>query len=288
MIDATERKETNAEYHADYTHYSHSMLEAYYDDPQAYRDIFVTKTRPPKPPTEAMTFGSAVHSWVLEGIPPNKLYGIVKPPLNPKTGKPYGTQTNAHANYMASLDPSREYLTKQQCVAVYRIRAQIEAHKRASRFLCAGGETEKVVRWTRDGGTKCRAKPDRVVPPTKFGGLRVIADVKTAADPTLEGFIRATINFGYHRQAAWYLDYFASDPDPTEFVFIVAGSDEPYDVYVHELEESFIETGRRENIELLRRIKESIKTDVWTRPEQREINTILEPRWYREIMEPEK
>lgn len=281
-------KETNAEYHADLSHYSHSMLEVYRKRPADFRDIYIDQSRKPDPPTEAMTFGSAAHAWVLEGLPPETQYGIIDPPVNPRTGKPFGASTQAYENYMLSLDPDREYITQQQCNAIHSIGVNVANHQKASLLLSVGGETEISVRWVRADGTKCKAKLDRVIPPEVYGDLRVVNDFKTAADPTEEGFQKATTKYGYHRQAAWYLDCYASDPTPTEFAFVVAGSDEPYDVYTHELDEDAIEVGRRENEELLRRIKHSIQTGVWTRPEQQKINTIELPRWYREIREPEE
>ena len=285
---AVEARETNAEYHADLSHYSHSMLESYIKNPGDFRDIYITGSRAPDPPTEPMQFGSAVHMAVLENVDIPEHYTILNPPINKKTGKPFGIQTKAYESFFQLLDPAGDYLTLQQCDAIQAINKNIHAHRDAMILLGVGGESEVAVRWIREDGTRCKAKFDRIVSPGVYGGVRLIPDLKTASDPTPDGFTKAIVKYGYHRQAAWYLDYFADDPIPTEFPFVVVGSSEPHDVYVHELDEYAIETGRRENAEILRRIKESKKTGVWTHPEQRQVNTISLPKFYREIQEPEE
>ncbi len=67
MITRTDpQQQSAAEYHADYSAVSNSMLSVFRQSRQRYRDRFVTRTMSPPGPTPAMRLGSLLHLRALE------------------------------------------------------------------------------------------------------------------------------------------------------------------------------------------------------------------------------
>jgi hypothetical protein len=90
-------------------------------------------------------------------------------------------------------------------------------------------------------GFMCKTRPD--VMPTEGGYL---ADVKTAASAHPDAFSRSVAHYGYHQQAAWYLDGVAAVTGERRprFYFIVVEKTPPFLVAVHQLDAEAIEWGR--------------------------------------------
>ena len=63
---SVDHKETNAEYHADLSHVSNSMLKVFAESPQKYYQMFVAKTMPKPEQTPSLLLGSVVHCLFLE------------------------------------------------------------------------------------------------------------------------------------------------------------------------------------------------------------------------------
>ena len=81
---------------------------------------------------------------------------------------------------------------------------------------------------------------------------KVIIDLKTTRDSSPESFRRSAYNYGYDRQAAFYLDGFKAD----EFWFLVIEKESPYRVGIYKASDEFIEGGRQKNQSLLKKYKE--------------------------------
>ena len=64
--------------------------------------------------------------------------------------------------------------------------------------------------------------------------------------------MRSSYKYGYHRQAAFYMDGFNAD----EFWFAVVEKEAPYRTGLYQASEEFINNGRREIGELLDRYRE--------------------------------
>jgi hypothetical protein len=75
----------------------------------------------------------------------------------------------------------------------------------AAAFDPAGGTPEQSIYWT-DPITKvtCRARPDWL--PNPGPGRLIVPDYKTARDVSRDGIAKAITTYGYHCQAAWYLE----------------------------------------------------------------------------------
>lgn len=108
----------------------------------------------------------------------------------------------------------------------------------------------EVVEVWENKGINCKGKADMVF--TDLDDKKIIIDLKTTRDSSLESFRRSAYNYGYDRQAAFYLDGFNAD----EFWFLVIEKESPYRVGIYQASEEFIEEGRQKNQNLLERYKE--------------------------------
>jgi hypothetical protein len=109
----------------------------------------------------------------------------------------------------------------------------------------------------------------------------ILVDYKTCASAEPGAFSRAAASFGYHMQAAWYLDIAADlDLNPRGFLFIAQEKEPPYLVSVVELVADALEVGRQRNRVALERFRDCTESGIWpgyTRDD--EITPIDLPRW---------
>ena len=94
-------------------------------------------------------------------------------------------------------------------------------------------------------------------------------------------------DFGYHVQAAWYLDMFnaASGEDRTRWGFIFQESEAPYEIAVVELDPEDIAAGRKWYLRALSQWCQSHKTGNFPSPWDDEIKVVSLPGWARKWAE---
>lgn len=170
-----------------------------------------------------------------------------------------------------------------------RVHAMADAlrkHPVAARLLdpSAGGQPEQTIIWRdEETGVWRRAMLDWL-PATYAGRRLVVPDYKTtvSADPT--GLDRTVANFGYHQQAAWYLDAVKAvglAPEPEfepAFVFIAQEKEPPYLVTVFQLDETALAVGAERNRRALERYRDCAASGFWP-GYTTDIPTISLPRW---------
>jgi hypothetical protein len=213
-------------------------------------------------------FGHAAHELVL-GVGG----GIVIVDADDwRTKDARAARDEARANGQAPI-LARDYST------VERMAAQIRAHPIATQLLNAGvGRAEQALVWL-DGDVWRRALVDWLPDPPKSGRL-IVSDYKTSPSADPRAFSKSVANFGYHQQAAWYLDGIHALCGVTDaaFVFIVQEKFAPYLVTVCELDPYALTIGQQRNrwaIDVYRRCRE---TGVW--PGYSENVELVElPRW---------
>ena len=93
----------------------------------------------------------------------------------------------------------------------------------------------------------------------------MIVDVKTTNDASPKAFLNTVIKYGYHRQAAIYIDGYneVTNGKVDAFFFLVVEKTPPYRVECYTLEDMFINYGREEFHRLLRLEKECRENDFW-------------------------
>ena len=122
-------------YFADKTRLNfHSLLD-FKRDPKAYREGFFDL----REETDAMKFGTALHALLLQG---EKVYkdevAAFVPPVNPKTGEPYGPTTNATKEARAAFESANKgktIITAAEAELIERLNNEFNFHPLAPSVL---------------------------------------------------------------------------------------------------------------------------------------------------------
>lgn len=275
MITATEQKETNAEYHADLTHYSHSMLEVYHKSPARFAALYVSKTMEQAPPTLAMVLGSMVHTLVMEPDTFGAIYTVAEGCQN--------RMTKAWKSMVAMAEADgRECVLPTQVDVAEAMAKAVLAHPVAAKLLAMEGITEEPIRWKdSNDGLPLKCKPDYLITDKSLDCMLCV-DLKTSIAPAAEEFAKQAYNYGYHRQAAHYNEGCTAKHDrPCRPVYIVVGKEEPHDVFVYQPDDEYVELGHYENTVTLAALENSLSKNEWLAENQNELQTLSLPAWAR-------
>lgn len=152
----------------------------------------------------------------------------------------------------------------------------IKAHEIASQML-SNGEAEYSY-FAKDPitGLERKCRPD-------YLNAGALIDLKSCQDASPEGFIKACVNFGYHIQAAYYLDTYnlANGTNLEEFFFVAVESKAPYAVNTFRMGSVELELGRKMYRKALDQYAEYLKdqTQVLKFGYEHKINEIEFPMW---------
>jgi hypothetical protein len=161
----------------------------------------------------------------------------------------------------------------------------LRAHPIVSRLLAPErGRAEQSMFWTATDPflateVRLRARLDWL-PEVPASGRLIVTDYKTAASAEARAFARSAANYGYHQQAAWYLDgvkALLGVEDPA-FVFVVQERTPPYVVNVIELDAYALQIGRERNAAAINRYVECSATGVWPAYSS-DVELVALPRW---------
>lgn len=160
-------------------------------------------------PTDAMRFGTAAHSAILE----NRFDAFHIQPAQCADGSDWHN-SKKECKAWNETHADKCVLTAKQAAELSEAAKYIREHPKASRLLCEGGHAEvsAIV-----AGHKARF--DYLT--TDKTSARII-DFKTCADANTPAFGREILNRGYHIQAAWYRRVLKSFGFETVQFFFVA------------------------------------------------------------------
>lgn len=164
---------------------------------------------------------------------------------------------------------------------VASVREYLAAAGMGTVFARGRGHGEVSILWDDEHhGVQRRARLDWLHEPIS-GQPRMIVDLKTgqSADPRELG--RIAHNFGYHQQAAWYIDGLAAvtvgEPD-IAFVHVTVEKEAPYLVSATQLDDEALAIGRAENDRAIDLWKACMADDTWPGYAPT-IQTVSLPRW---------
>lgn len=226
------------QYHADRS-VSNTMLSAMHKSPAHCYALHLAPGRPQREATPAMMAGTLAHTAILEPEELALRY-VAKPPgmrFSTKEGIAWRDQQTSIIVTQDELDTA-----KAQRAAVLKVRALGD--------LLASGESEVSMFWDDHlTGLRCRARADWL---HWTGRNRAIAlDIKTISDLTQDSVRRAIGTYGYHRQAAHYLNGLrACGVEVEEFVFGFVSSSYPFLAVAYLLDEESLQQGHDEIAEL--------------------------------------
>lgn len=274
---------TLAEYLADRECESSSRLRLLADDPELYYRTHVTGELPASASTRSQLLGTLVHVATLE---PEAWVMRCAPPREPLPGwigtKADWLRNRARAIKVAELGGYAPLDASDEMVAVANLLAgRIGAHPFASQLLGLPGSVEHTVIWREpEHGTLIRVRIDKVVE-LADGGLAVL-ELKTTGKPRPEDFAREINKYGYHVQAALYVDALRALHPGRDviFGFIAAGTSAPWKVAAWPLADRAIERGRAEYRQALADLADRRESGDWREPWETDLELTIDlPAW---------
>ena len=146
-------------------------------------------------------------------------------------------------------------------------------HSKASDLLTLAPQREESVFWEEDG-VYCKARFDA-------RGPGMLVDLKTTRDASAHAFGRAVAQYGYHIQAAHYIEgaYAALGAD-CEYTIIAVEKTEPFAVAVYMLDAFYFDKARALRKVALQRYAGCVKNDVWPGYSEK-VQMLAAPEWMR-------
>lgn len=217
--------------------------------------------------SKALLFGELCHVAVLEPDELHKRFAVMPAyELDPRNVTKQGKQSKSkvcefYKESKAAFEA--DAAEKGQTVVEQSVFDQAEAtaiavrrNELAVQFL--NGQREVSIIWNDTAtGIRCKARIDNV----SADGL---TDLKTCPDPNPHEFERSIWKYGYHRQAAWYVDGWESLTGVAlPFRIVAVGKDAPLQCCAAVVDSLSVNIGRAENKEALAYLLECRQTQNW-------------------------
>lgn len=200
----------------------------------------------------AYLLGRAAHVLILEGRERFDAEYAVGGPINARTGKPFGANTQAYADWAAAQ--GKPVITDEQFALIVNLATGVRSHGIAAELL-SDGVPEGVVR-TEYCGRSCQARLDF------FNPERGVIDLKTCDD--LTWFEADARRFGYAHQFAFYHALVARGTGEDAAVHVIAVEKKPpYRCGVWRMSEQTLAVARRENEAAIARLGECESRNPW-------------------------
>jgi len=215
----------------------------------------------PPEPKKTFEFGHAAHRLVLgRGVP------IKVIPDDVADSRGGWTTTAAKALVAEARENGQTPLKPEEWDTVQAMAAAIKAHPVASRlFDPARGKAEQSAFWVDEASGIWRRARFDFLPHVVEGRRLIIPDYKTAVSAERDKFARAASDYGYHQQAAWYLDAIKAlkGEEDAVFVFVVQEKTAPYLVNVIQLDHNAIAIGDLLNRRAINTYARCVAEDHW-------------------------
>lgn len=251
----------NAEYHTNKA-LSKSAIDLLIECPAHYKAWLDSVDN--EEGTKALDFGGMFHKLTLEPDTFAAEYAVTDLNLATKAGK----------EFKESLPSGVTICKTPDYEAALQMSAAIHDHPQA-KYLFNTYRAEFPLFWQRDG-IECKAKPDII---SYIHERRFLADLKSTESVNPDAIQRSIARYGYHRQAAWYLDGMERIGKPCDaFIFIFVEKTYPYLVTMCQLDGDALEKGRRECDRAVDTLKICRKTGIYP-CYTRDILTISLPKW---------
>ena len=237
---------------------SKSLLWDFHQSPYKWRHS------PGKETTKAMGLGTLIHAAILEPNTPVDDFAVVSPYAD--------FRTKAAQEWRDDQREMGKMIVSDEDIRIASGCEQVFSEEYSQRF--AGDFASEVAVFGEIGSTQIKGMID-IVP----NNLDLLVDLKTTANiGSPRDLVQTIVKWGYHWQAALYLDLWnaASGDNRKRFVFCFIETKEPYETAWIELSENFIDLGRIGYMNALAQWQSCAATDSW--PKQHEgIITIEKP-----------
>lgn len=209
--------------------------------------------REPREETKALKHGKLAHTWLLEGKRFLDRYRIVEDDLNLNTKEARAIKAEAEA-------AGQTVIRQKDMRAVEAMKAQLG--RSIAGPLFKDTRTEVTLAWQdEETGVWLRTRFDALPPAPR----KILPDYKTARSAKPDDFSRSMFDYGYHQQAALYMDsvHAVTGEKPESWLFVVQESDPPYAVTVCQIDPSALAYGRHMNRIAIRRFADCLAADRW-------------------------
>jgi exodeoxyribonuclease VIII len=198
----------------------------------------------PKEESHAMKIGSAIHCSVLEPDFFEERHVILPDGVDGRTKEGKYIMSEAKKSGKVILSKSDAELCIDVALAV--------SSKAGIKKYIKSGDSELSV-FTKD--RKCRLD---------HYNSGNIFDLKTCNDASPNGFSKQIYNYGYHIQAAWYIDTCKmAGLEADGFIFIAVEKEAPYAIGLYELGSDSLEVGRSAYQSALDKLEHAKSTGEW-------------------------
>jgi hypothetical protein len=216
--------------------------------------LFKFEQQHPAAPTSDMILGTAAHTMVLGAGPE-----IVTVEANDWRGKA-AREKRLEAEVRGAIA-----LLEDDVARINGMAAAIRKHDIARALLNPDhGRPEQAIFW-QDAETDVwrRALIDWL--PDLGHGRPIVVDYKTTVSAERESIRRSVAKYGYHQQAAWYLDaaHSIGYPPNTAFVFLFQEKTPPYLITPVQLDDTAMAIGRDRNRRAIEIYRDCTKTGIW-------------------------
>ncbi len=224
--------------------------------------------------TQAMTVGDGLHLLTLQGIAAYEAAYRIADTCSSVTGggdrcKSQGSllgidnlwYCKTHARKIPTQSMDGIYsITSKDNVLIDQWHQALMREDLSRVFIKDAGDNEVMLVWI-DEETQvlCKCKIDMI-----RAGWQALGDIKTTENAEMTEFSKSIAEYGYDRQAAWYLDGAKACKIPiNHFMIIPVEKKEPFGVSVHPVSLDAIEQGRDCNRLLIREIARCFEVGVW-------------------------
>lgn len=234
---------------------NHSTLKKIAKSPAHYR--WAIEHPEDNKETDSKRLGTAEHCLLLE--PERFERSIIPAPINPKTEKAYGGDTQAWAKYAAE-HPGKIIVSDEELGRLRGMAASVMGHPLAASILSAAGDNEITMIWEDETtGLICKGRVDARRPEL---GLRV--DIKTCEDGSESGMARAMVDYGYETAAAFYARGAAALGYGNEtHVLVCIESAGPFSVGIYRVADETFKIGAQRVSEWMGTLKRCMDTGHW-------------------------
>lgn len=221
----------------------------------------------PPEPSRAMIYGNAIHTAVLQ---PELLLETYRPPAPScpkgrtkaeKSAYQDWLDTGELDEYQLQYPTSAQQLTQSEWDRLDPMVARLREEPEADFLLGLGAPESTFVSKDPISGLWRRCRPD-----VTGEARNLLVDLKSTRDARPLPFSRTIFDYGYYRQAAFYLDTVneaLGEQVVTGFAFVAIEKEPPYGVGTFVLDQADIERGREENHRALAKLAWCVDNDTW-------------------------
>lgn len=231
---------------------SRSGIMHFKRSPLHYWHHHINEDKEPENDTDALIFGNAVHTFILEPEKYEHTFLVV-----PKVDRRTSEGKAKYARLTANLG-DKKIITEELHEQVIKISESINKHPFA-KDLISNAQYEKSIYWNDpETGILCKCRPD-------IWRNNSVCDLKTTNDASQSAFQRSIYGYGYHIQAAMIREGLlqACNQKIEEFVFIAVEKEPPFAVGVYLLSKEAIDKGYEEFKEILKHYKLCLENNNW-------------------------